>query len=213
MLLPLVRTYDHFVVDKLTDLRVVEEHKNQREKSTNNQGKERRQDSLLFRDDPGFGHPDTELKMKSVNRFAAVALLSAVAEARGILRLPKATKAVELAFDGFTPKPTHPAVLDQLRIRRQVSDSDDQTVLVAPDATCGYISGDESAGYTCDSTATCIMYTSQSSHTGAVACCDFAGCNYRTSCVDYSGFYSSSACGDKCAENLNILKWYVCASC
>jgi len=55
---------------------------------------------------------------------------------------PLATTAVVAPLDGRSPKPTAPPALHQF-IRRQ-SDGD-QTVLVAPDNTCGYVSGQSSS--------------------------------------------------------------------
>lgn len=50
---------------------------------------------------------------------------------------PRETSIAAAPLDAQTPKPTAPAALHQF-LKRQ---NNDQTVLLAPDNTCGYVSG------------------------------------------------------------------------
>ena len=52
---------------------------------------------------------------------------------------PEATDAVVTPTNAQSPRPTRPPIFKELR-RRQAS-STDETFLVAPDNTCGYVSG------------------------------------------------------------------------
>ncbi|KAL6881745.1 hypothetical protein HDV57DRAFT_517624 [Trichoderma longibrachiatum] len=138
---------------------------------------------------------------------AALAALMAVAEARNLYQLPRATPASDYAVDGFSPKPTglpnfpfHKAIQ-----RRAASTSSIETVYVAPDNTCGFISGLAGAGYTCGGGATCVFFTS-STAPGHVACCNTEECNARNVCIDYNGYYSQSKCDNGCAVDTFTLK-------
>ncbi|KAF7551955.1 hypothetical protein G7046_g7569 [Stylonectria norvegica] len=143
--------------------------------------------------------------MKVSTTYAAIAALSATANAWE-LSIPEATGTVVLPLNGFTPKPTGiPAGIHEL-FRRASTTSSDETVLVAPDNTCGYISGRPGAGYTCFGSATCVFYTSRADRHGAVACCNTEVCNYRLSCIDYNDFYTSSKCDGGCEVDIYTLK-------
>lgn len=134
-------------------------------------------------------------------------------------RLPHAgpTQAAALASDGVTPKPTSPPVLPLLaardlgELRRRQANlrgdgNTDQTVLVAPDATCGYISSRSGAYYTCAGDFTCMFYTPEASATGNVACCqDFENCNMRSACVASKDFEKD--CDNGCKLDIFTVKW------
>ncbi|KAF4997273.1 hypothetical protein FDECE_12133 [Fusarium decemcellulare] len=145
--------------------------------------------------------------MKFSGSVAAVAAaLSTTANARH-LAYPGPTGIVALPLDGISPVPTTPPRVHDL-FRRANKDKDEEgtTVLMAPDATCGYISGRAGAAYTCGVDATCLFLTSSAGGDGAVACCDTVECNYRASCVDFNDYFQSSKCNDGCEVDAFTLK-------
>ena len=146
--------------------------------------------------------------MKASRSHIAIAALFATANARN-LDLPKPTGAFVLLLDGISPRPTSaPLGLHEL-LRRAGTTTTDETVLVAPDNTCGYISGRPGAGYTCFGDATCVFFTSATSRAGAVACCNSAECNLRLTCIDYVNYWTSSKCDGGCEVDAYTLKWYI----
>lgn len=144
--------------------------------------------------------------MKTSGLLAAVAGLAAVCDARVRVHVPRATIAAILPLDGMSPMPTAPPVFHELR-RRQLDSSTDDTVLVAPDNTCGYISGRIGAAYTCNNGAQCVFLTASSTVSGAVACCNEELCGFRVACVDYNQYFSSSVCDGGCQVDALTLKW------
>lgn len=125
--------------------------------------------------------------------------------------VPKATVSVDLAADGWTPKPTSPpGGLTKLHKRKSSDEDDDEgsTALVAPDNTCGYVSARPGAHFTCSSDYSCVFFTASSSYTGYVGCCGDVDCGVRLDCIDYDGYYSSSYCDDGCRVDAFTLKWY-----
>jgi hypothetical protein len=148
---------------------------------------------------------------KATSVYAAFAALLAAVDARN-LHQPRATAASGFDFGGFSPKPTSPPdfPFHQALQRRAASSSSPTVVYLAPDATCGYISGLAGAGYTCGVGATCVFFTaSQSSQApGHVACCNSSECNARNVCIDYNEYFSQSKCDNGCAVDTFTLKWY-----
>lgn len=146
---------------------------------------------------------------KATSVYTALAALLVAVDARNLHQLPRATAASDYAFDGFSPIPTEVAnfPFHQAIQRRAGSSSSVETVYLAPDATCGYISGLAGAGYTCGAGATCVFFTS-STAAGHVACCNTADCNARNVCIDYQGYFSQSLCDNGCAVDTFTLKWY-----
>ncbi|KAL7926649.1 hypothetical protein ACQKWADRAFT_145797 [Trichoderma austrokoningii] len=144
---------------------------------------------------------------KATSFYAAFAALLAAVEARN-LHLPRATAASDFDFGGFSPKPTSPPdfPFHQALQRRAASSSSPTVVYVAPDATCGFISGLAGAGYTCGVGATCVFFTAVSQEPGHVACCDSTVCNARNVCIDYNQYFSQSKCDDGCAVDTFTLK-------
>ncbi|PNP52955.1 hypothetical protein THARTR1_06470 [Trichoderma harzianum] len=147
---------------------------------------------------------------KATSVYAALAALLAAADARNLNKLPRATAASDYAFDGFSPKPTEAInfPFHQALQRRagSASTSSPTVVYLAPDATCGYISGLAGAGYTCGVSATCVFFTSSALGPGHVACCDTQDCNVRNVCIDYEGYFSQSKCNDGCKVDTFTLK-------
>ena len=149
-------------------------------------------------------------KMRSVYAVAASVALFATANAE-YWHPAKVTQVVDLPSNGWTPKPTDPPTFHELFKRNSSSDS--PTVYLAPDATCGYISGRAGAGYTCYTGYQCVFLTASSVQNslvqGHVACCDSESCNLRKDCIDYDSLMSSSVCDQGCQEDVYTLKWYV----
>ncbi|KAH6874012.1 hypothetical protein B0T10DRAFT_588154 [Thelonectria olida] len=136
--------------------------------------------------------------MKASDTYAAIAALSAVANARHLIRSAlEPTRNFQLPDDGVSPRPTE-AVIEFFRR------ADKLTTLWAPDNTCGYISGLRGAAYTCNGDYQCAFEIESS--TGNVGCCSAGVCNMRYSCIDYKSYSSSSACDNSCRVDANILK-------
>lgn len=160
------------------------------------------------------------MRMKSLGLTVAVAAAQfALIEASPPkLQLPKATASVDVAADGWTPKPTPPPPggLTKLR-KRQTSarngdkedegDDEGSTVLIAPDNTCGYIDGRAGAHFTCGTDYYCALFPASSVNTGYVGCCDDVECGVRFDCIDYEGYYSSSLCDNGCQVDAYTQKW------
>ncbi|KXH29655.1 hypothetical protein CSAL01_02882 [Colletotrichum salicis] len=141
-----------------------------------------------------------------VNTFrsiAGLAALSSFASAK-LYELPQATTSLNFPLDQFSPQPTKAPAYADLRKRQS---STTTTVLVAPDNTCGYISGRAGAAYTCGTAASCIFFTSVNRNTpGRVACCDASDCGARRTCYDSKQVSSSSLCDGGCLVDRFTLK-------
>ncbi|KAI5462221.1 hypothetical protein BGZ63DRAFT_423508 [Mariannaea sp. PMI_226] len=136
--------------------------------------------------------------MKASGTYAAIAALTAVTNARNLIRSgPEPTQSFKLPNDGVSPRPTEAA----MELFRRAGDF---TTLWAPDNTCGYVSGRQGAAYTCNNDYRCALVTSGS--VGNVGCCNNDFCNVRYSCVDFEAYWSSSACDDGCAVDAQTLK-------
>ena len=142
--------------------------------------------------------------MATARTLVAIAALPFAVEAIHMWE-PRATGAIYFRDDGFTPKPTDMPRIHDL-VRRDSPPG--QTVLAAPDNTCGYIDGLPGAGYTCPPTDLCVLFTAHSTSTGSVACCNTEACYWRRACVDSVGFYTSSQCTGGCEFDQYTLKWY-----
>ncbi|KAK0651398.1 hypothetical protein B0T16DRAFT_453871 [Cercophora newfieldiana] len=128
--------------------------------------------------------------------FCGVALTAAVVRALAHPE-PRATATIEIPLDAQSPAPTTPPALHEY-FKRQ--NGNGQTVLVAPDNTCGYVSAQSGAAYTCvDKTALCVFITASGS--GAAGCCGSTDCGFRLACLDYDQISSSSLCDSECATD------------
>ncbi|KAF9870528.1 hypothetical protein CkaCkLH20_12018 [Colletotrichum karsti] len=137
----------------------------------------------------------------STRSIVGLAVLSGLANAK-IYAAPEATASFNLPLDQFSPQPTKAPANAELR-RRQTSAG--TTVLVAPDNTCGYISGRAGAAYTCGTAASCIFFTS-ATRPGFVACCDADDCGARRTCYDARQVSTSSLCDGGCMVDKFTLK-------
>lgn len=131
--------------------------------------------------------------------MSALCAFAALAEARLSIP-PQPTVAADYALEGISPKPTAAPGVHELLKRQSASGSisSDTTVLVAPDNTCGFISGRPGAAYSCGVGGTCLFLTAEAPRTGNVACCDGEDCNFRATCIDYDQYYTQSICDDGC---------------
>ncbi|KAK1761429.1 hypothetical protein QBC47DRAFT_28699 [Echria macrotheca] len=132
----------------------------------------------------------------------ATSLVSAVVFAAAVHALaypgPKATEAAKIPLDATSPRPTTPPSLHEF-LRRD--SSNEQTVLIAPDNTCGYVSGQAGAAYTCvEKNALCVFVTISEGgrSAGAAGCCNTQECGFRLACLDYNQISSSSQCDSNC---------------
>lgn len=151
---------------------------------------------------------------KSTTGLLAVAFAAMASASVNIQPFPKATGAMALPNADWanqiepTAAPVPPG-----RYARGSLDfaerADPSNILVAPDATCGYISGRQGAEYTCVGDYTCALFPASGPSTGNVACCNSAACNIRKACINYEQYHSSSACDDACRVDGYTVKWYV----
>lgn len=137
------------------------------------------------------------MKASSV-RYAAIAAACSAVDALHIAHIP-ATRSVDLAVHGVSPKPTSPPNI--------LAKRDGQQVLVGPDNTCGYFFGKKGAPYICPDDYSCVFFTSSAQGPGYAACCSEDSCGYHTACVDSVGFSSKSECDDGCSVDPVTAKW------
>ncbi|OLN92211.1 hypothetical protein CCHL11_01597 [Colletotrichum chlorophyti] len=140
--------------------------------------------------------------VKSLRNVAGLALLSSLADAK-LYAIPEATTTFNFPLDQLDPQPTEaPTYAD---LKRRQSPAAITTVLVAPDNTCGYVSGRAGAAYTCATAASCIFFTASSTNPGRVACCNTQDCGVYRTCYD-SVQISSSLCDNGCLVDQYTLK-------
>ncbi|RDW71470.1 hypothetical protein BP6252_08033 [Coleophoma cylindrospora] len=108
-----------------------------------------------------------------------------------------------LSSGQISPQPTAaPRLSSELQNRQ----NNQQSVFVAADNTCGYISGRPEGEFRCPTTDSCVLFPTTGSTYGAVGCCNNEDCGIRRGCVDYDQFYTASACGDDCKRDSFIQK-------
>ncbi|GAB1313221.1 hypothetical protein MFIFM68171_03431 [Madurella fahalii] len=104
--------------------------------------------------------------------------------------------------DGWTPMPTAPPDVHEV-LRRQ--NNLGATYIMAPDNTCGFVSGRSSAAYTCvGSKLRCAFIPSSRKVPGAAGCCDGTDCAFRVSCIDSADMKKS--CDKDCQADSLTLK-------
>ncbi|KAI0513158.1 hypothetical protein F5B22DRAFT_275767 [Xylaria bambusicola] len=126
------------------------------------------------------------------------------------------TAARALAFDGKPARATEAVVPDATFHLPEITEAPairelfkrqsggDQTVLIGPDNTCGYVSGRAGAPITCNNDYTCAFIIQD--NFGRAGCCDGDNCGLRATCLDYSQVYYSSACDNGCLQDTFTLK-------
>ena len=111
-----------------------------------------------------------------------------------------------------SPQPTSPPVVaGGLDLQRRQGNNLQQTVLIAPDNTCGYVSAQSAASYTCPLTAVCVFVTASDSVAGsygAVGCCNSLDCGFQVRCLDLQDV-NSGRCTGGCEQDTLTKKWYV----
>lgn len=140
--------------------------------------------------------------MRSSILYSSAIFGPAVAEALAFWG-PMKTLLPSIHADAMSPRPTEAPAFHEL-LRRQ---SSGETVLVAPDNTCGYVSGLPGAGYACNAvSATCVLAPSTTGRRGFVGCCDTADCGIRLTCLDLTQISSSSLCDNGCMVDTFTVK-------
>lgn len=153
------------------------------------------------------------MKASSVWRAANVVLSTSAASHRLVATQPRATGIAPLPEHGhslpqLTPPP-RPDDSHQDLVKRTAALETPITMMIVPDNTCGWLSARIDAPYTCARGDTCGLILAQP--TGAVMCYNVNDetSDFALSCIDYSSYFSSSACGYACDQNTYIRKWYV----
>ncbi|KAG6151118.1 hypothetical protein E4U37_005317 [Claviceps purpurea] len=138
---------------------------------------------------------------------AASAVASIGAASRNLVATQStATDTAPLPGLGVSPpKITPPPGLDD--IQKGLFKRMALTVLLAPDNTCGWISGSSAAPYLCNSGDTCCLVLPPSTGQGFISCSrpgEFANVPRYVKCFDYSNYHDSTDCGD--CHNGNVVK-------
>ncbi|KAI0552708.1 hypothetical protein F4679DRAFT_46022 [Xylaria curta] len=135
-----------------------------------------------------------------MSRFLATATLATAVRALAFDGKPaRATGAVIAAPTFNLPEITQAPSLELLKRA-----TGDQTVLIAPDNTCGYVSGRPGAAVTCNNDYTCAFIIQEDF--GRAGCCQGDNCGLRATCLDYNQVYSQSACDNGCLQDTFTLK-------
>ncbi|KAG5997778.1 hypothetical protein E4U52_003012 [Claviceps spartinae] len=105
------------------------------------------------------------------------------------------------------PQTTPPPELDD--IQKGLFKRASLSVLLAPDNTCGWISGSSAAPYLCNSGDTCCLVLPPSTGQGFISCSQKSGVigsfeRRDVKCFDYSNYHASTDCGE--CHNGNVLK-------
>ncbi|KAI1175721.1 hypothetical protein F4777DRAFT_301158 [Nemania sp. FL0916] len=141
----------------------------------------------------------------AMSRLLTTATLVAVAQALAFENRP--ARAMARATDAVVPDTTfsHPAITPGPILRDYLRrDTDDETILIGPDNTCGYVDGRAGAPITCNSAYTCAIAIEPTF--GRAGCCLGDACGIRATCYDYRQVYSSSLCNDGCLQDTYTLK-------
>ncbi|KAI0542172.1 hypothetical protein GGR58DRAFT_527231 [Xylaria digitata] len=125
------------------------------------------------------------------------------------------TAAWALAFDGkpawatnaVVPDATfhHPEITEAPKIGELMRRAEgEQTILLGPDNTCGYVSGRAGAPITCNTAYTCAFVYDDSYGRGG--CYSDGDYGIRDTCLDYQQVYSTSLCDNGCLQDTFTLK-------
>ncbi|KAF5009592.1 hypothetical protein FDECE_4196 [Fusarium decemcellulare] len=111
-------------------------------------------------------------------------------------------------LNDIAPRQTAPPSLDDLH-RRTAGKNDLITISVAPDNTCGFISGRPGASRVCSGDSSCLFFPpapSRSVERGGVFCCGTSSCEYHATCVNSVEYFESSKCDGGCEVDNYTLK-------
>jgi len=137
----------------------------------------------------------------TLTSFAAFAVLSHGAQASPELRVPKQT--ADVVATAVSSQTTAPPAAELVQAR-QATSAFSGTVLIAPDNVCGYISGDASSPWSCDTTDKCGFATESG---GWAACCRGTACSIsQVACIDRAAYLTSSLCNSACANDIGTRK-------
>ena len=93
----------------------------------------------------------------------------------------------------------------QLHARQEVSSAIDLTITVAPDATCGYLSGEFEVPITCTNGDDCAwaQIGDKVGEAGVMRC----GTELRATCFESSKAVDTELCDDICQSGFLTLRW------
>jgi hypothetical protein len=90
-------------------------------------------------------------------------------------------------------------------MRRQTTTIPTTFILtIAPDRTCGYLSGSIGNPIACPATATCVW---ESDQLGAIYCRDNQGGRFNLACLDRTDALDPIVCNDVCEGDIFTLRW------
>lgn len=136
-----------------------------------------------------------------MSRFLTTAAFVAGARALAFAGAPaRATDAVVPDATFHHPEITQGPNVKEL-LRRATGD---ETVLIGPDNTCGYVSGRPGAPITCNGAYTCALIYGEDY--GRAGCYSDPNYGIRATCYDYRQVYAQSACDDGCLQDTYTLK-------
>ncbi|KAF4337352.1 duf1620 domain protein [Fusarium beomiforme] len=115
-------------------------------------------------------------------------------------------------LDDLIPRPTAPPATRTVK-RRAVTSSqtttEEITITIAPDNTCGYISERLGASRACPLNDWCYFFPAipaQSYTNGGVLCCGETSCQYHATCINSEEYFVSSKCDGGCEVDNYTLK-------
>ncbi|KAG9498178.1 hypothetical protein J7337_011073 [Fusarium musae] len=145
--------------------------------------------------------------MRSTSQALLLGAMLQAANAADVARAAQRNHARDIPAPTITASPI--GILDELkllvggdglRIRQADSSSEPLKVTIAPDKTCGYLSGQPGAAVTCENDRLCSW--AASSGIGLVACAS----EIYVSCVESSKAVDPKQCNDVCQSNtFNLL--------
>ncbi|KAF5591095.1 hypothetical protein FPANT_5828 [Fusarium pseudoanthophilum] len=145
--------------------------------------------------------------MRSTSQALLLGAMLQAANAADVARAAQRNHARDIPAPTITASPI--GILDELkllvggdglRIRQADSSSEPLKVTIAPDKTCGYLSGQPGAAVTCENDRLCSW--AASSGVGLVACAS----EIYVACVESSKAVDPSQCNDVCQSNtFNLL--------
>ncbi|KAI1167172.1 hypothetical protein F5B18DRAFT_476483 [Nemania serpens] len=136
-----------------------------------------------------------------MSRLLTTAAFATAARALALAGAPaQATDAVLPDATFYRPEITQGPSVKEL-LRRAAGD---ETVLLGPDNTCGYVSGRAGAPITCNGAYTCALIFGEDY--GRAGCYSDPNLGIRATCYDYRQVYTQSACDDGCLQDTYTLK-------
>ncbi|KAJ2970955.1 hypothetical protein NUW58_g9547 [Xylaria curta] len=136
-----------------------------------------------------------------MSKFFTTATLVAAVQALAFDGKPaRATDGVVPDATFHLPEITQAPEVDVRALLRR--DTGDNTVLIGPDNTCGYVSGRPGAPITCNNDYTCAFIIQE--NFGRAGCCEGNDCGLRATCLDVRQV--SRSCDNGCLQDTFTLK-------